>query len=102
MGGYLVCRGGGRGAVDLDEHKARRIVGLLDDIKPGDSGLADRLPGVLHARGFECLDGLGFDMNMYMNNEHNVTELAVSDSAELRICPSGFWRKNSRQNRPQT
>ena len=72
VGGFLVGRRSGRGAVDLDEDEAGRIVGLLQDIEPGDAGFADRQPGVFQTRSFEGFDRLGLHMNMNMNNEHTV------------------------------
>ena len=77
VGGLLV-RGRRLGrAVDLDEHEARRIVRLLDDVEPGDAGFADRLPGVFQTRGREGLDATGFYVNSDVDDEQG--ELALKD-----------------------
>jgi hypothetical protein len=99
MGGLLVGRGSRGGAVGFDEHKTRRIVGLLYDIEPGDPGFTDRLPGVLQTRGLEGLDRLGFDLNMNLNDEHGETglpgeivqspALVQADSADGEMAAAG-------------
>ena len=77
VGGLLV-RGRRLGrAVDLDEHEARRIVRLLDDVEPGDAGFSDRLPGIFQTRGREGLDATGFYVNSDVDDEHG--ELALKD-----------------------
>jgi hypothetical protein len=70
MGGFLVrSRRGGR-PIDLDEHEAGGIVGLLDNIEAGDAGFAHAVTGILEARGLEGLDALGFYVDVDMDDEH--------------------------------
>jgi len=72
MGGFLVRGGRGGSAIGFDEHEARWIVLLLDNVEPGDAGFAERLPGVFQARGREGLGAAGFYVNQDMNDEHRL------------------------------
>ena len=58
------------GAVDLDEHEARRVVLLLDHVEPGDAGFADAVAGVRDGRGAKRLDRLRFHVDVHMDDDH--------------------------------
>jgi hypothetical protein len=57
-------------AVDFDQYKTGRVVILPDNVKPTDAWLLDTLPGIFQ-RGLEkCICEIEFDVNMYVNNQH--------------------------------
>jgi hypothetical protein len=67
-------RGGGGGrAVDFDQDETRGIIGLLDDIKTGDAGLAHALAGIRETRGGEGLDTPGLYVDVDMDDKHGET-----------------------------
>ena len=71
----------GERAVGFDEHEARGIVGLLDDIEARDAGLADARTGVGERGGLEGVDALGFHVNEDMDDVHGEAGLRPASSA---------------------
>ena len=57
-----------RCAIDLDEHEARWVIFLLNDIESDDAGLLHAVARVLQRGGGECRDVVGLHMNEHMNN----------------------------------
>src|SRR5437867_2798381 len=70
MRGRLVLRRRVGVAIDLDEHKARQVVLLLDDIEPRYAGFADTVARIFKRGFFESLDAFRFDAHMNMDDEH--------------------------------
>ena len=70
MTGFLVSDGGGGVAVYFNQDEARGIVELLDDVEPRDAGLAHTGLRIRERGRFERIDVLRFDVNVYMNDEH--------------------------------
>ena len=70
MRGFFVPRRRASVAICLDEHKARWVVLLLDDIEPSYAGFADAVARIFERGLFESLDALRFDAHMNMDNEH--------------------------------
>jgi hypothetical protein len=62
--------GGGRCAIDLNQHEARRIVGLLSDIKAGNASFTNTGPCVRQRGGFETLNVFGLGVNVNVDDEH--------------------------------
>jgi hypothetical protein len=67
--GFLVESWGIFGAVGFDEHKARGVVGLLDDIKAGDARFEEALARVFGRGRFERLDTVGFNADANVNDQ---------------------------------
>ena len=68
----LFVRGVGGGiAINFDEHEARRIVGLLDDIEAADARLQQAQARVEERGGFESRDAIRLHMNMNVDDEHD-------------------------------
>ena len=65
-------------AVDFDKHKAGRIRLLLDHIEPDNARFLHTVASIIKGGGFESLDGVGFDMDKNMDDEHSASFL-VSD-----------------------
>ena len=57
MSGFLVRRHGGGRSVRLDEHEARRVVAILDDVEAGDAGLAQAGARIFDRGGAKRVDG---------------------------------------------
>jgi hypothetical protein len=57
-------------AVGLNENKAGGILGMLETLEPGDARFLDALARVGEGGLLKGIHGLGFDMNMDMNDEH--------------------------------
>ena len=68
MLGFLVRRRGLRSAIDLHQHKARRVILLLHEIKAGDARFLDALSRVGNRGLFEGLDVLRFYVNVNVND----------------------------------
>ena len=73
---FLVRGGGIRIPINFHQHKARRVILLLDDVEARDARLFQAFPRVGEHRLFESFDALRFDMNMNVNNEHGCDEYA--------------------------
>ena len=56
--------------IDLDQHKARRIILLLDNVESGYSWLSDALTRIGVGCRFESFDRLGFYSDMNVNDQH--------------------------------
>ena len=70
MRGLLVLRGRVVGAIDLDEDEARRVIGLLYDIEPGNAGFLDAVARVFERSRLKGFHALRFHLNVDVNNEH--------------------------------
>ena len=57
-------------AVDLNQHKPRRVVGLLEDIKPQHAGLQPAGAGVQPRRRHERLERFRFHLDLHVDNQH--------------------------------
>ena len=64
MGGFLVPGRVVRRAVDLDQHEAGRVIGLLDHVEAGNAWLFEAVASILQRGGLESLDLVRFDVNM--------------------------------------
>lgn len=58
--------------IDLHEHESRWIVLLLDNIEAGDAGFFEAFAGIDQRRLFEGTYAFGFDVNMNVNNQHDL------------------------------
>ena len=67
----LVRRWRLRRSIDLDEHEARGIVGVLDHIEARHAGFLDALARILNRRRFECFDVPGLHLHVNMNDTHD-------------------------------
>ncbi len=70
MLGFLVLRGRLRGAVDLDQNPACRIIRLLQDVETFNPGLPYALTGIGQSRRTESFDVLGLDLDVDLDREH--------------------------------
>jgi hypothetical protein len=70
--GFVFYRILGR-TVDLHKNKSRRIIRLLEDIKPDNTGFKDTVPSVFQADRFKGLNEFRLNMNMNMNDVHGMT-----------------------------
>ena len=71
MAGFFVSRRGAGVAIHFDENELCRIIGLLDDVKTGDAGLANAAAGILDRGLFEGADTFGFHARVNMHSNHN-------------------------------
>ena len=69
----LVRGGGIHIPINFHQHKARRVILLLDDVKAHDARFFQAFPRIGECRLFEGFRALRFDVNMDMNNEHDAT-----------------------------
>ena len=67
-----------------NQNKPRRVVGLLHYIEARDAGFLEALARVLLCRLFKCVNALGLDSHVHMNNEHG------SFPHHLPGCPTGI------------
>lgn len=70
MRGRLVLGWRVRGPVNLDEHEARRVVLLLDDVEAGDAGFLDAVAGVVERGGLEGCDAISLHVDVDVDDEH--------------------------------
>ena len=70
MPGFLVRRLCCRITICLHEHKPRRIIMQLDDIKTQNARLQEAQPGIAERRLFKPLHALRLDMDMNVNDQH--------------------------------
>ena len=66
----LVRDAGGGIAINLDEHEARRVVGLLHHIEPRDAGFLHAGAGVGERGGLERFETFRFYPDVDMHDEH--------------------------------
>jgi peroxiredoxin len=70
MRGLLVGRGSGGVAIGFDQHEARRIVALLENIETRDAGFLETGACVRDGGGFEGFDLVRLHADMDMDDEH--------------------------------
>ena len=70
MGRLLVERGSLRGAIRFHEHKARRVVLLLNNIETSDAAFTQARPGIFKSRLLEEFHRFRFYMHMNMDDQH--------------------------------
>ena len=75
-------------AVNLNENKSSRVVGLLNNIEANDTGLINAGFGVLNRSGLEGLDTIRFNLNV--NGEEAISE-KVQMMAGSNICNPIFY-----------
>ena len=73
MGGLLVARRVVGSAIDLQQHKARRVILLLDHIEADDARLLHAMLRVIERSSFEGLDSVGLDMDEDVDDEHKAS-----------------------------
>src|SRR6266540_2540056 len=57
-------------AIDLDEHKPRRITGLLHEVEAGNAGFVDALASIFDGRPLEGFDAFGLHVDMDVDDQH--------------------------------
>jgi hypothetical protein len=57
-------------AIDLDQHEARGIIGLLDHVEAGDARLFDAVLRVLDGRSDEGFKMFRLDVDEYVDDVH--------------------------------
>src|ERR1019366_323426 len=70
--GPLMLRGCFGVSIDLDQHKARRLVRLLQDVETRNARLLHAVAGVFQGGPPERFDVLGFDVNEDVYDDHTV------------------------------
>ena len=83
MRGLLVFGGVVRGAVDLDEEEAGRVVGLLEEIEAGNTGLLNAGTGIGLTGLLELLQLVCFDMDEDMDDMHGTLLCAAGAALPL-------------------
>ena len=76
MACFLVRGSGIRIVIHFHQHKARRVILLLDGIEARDARFFQALARIGERRLFEGCNTLRLDMNMNVNNEHGCDEYA--------------------------
>jgi hypothetical protein len=78
-GGAVFVRGGRfRSAINLDQHKPRGVVRLLEDVEAGHARFLHALARVFDGSVPERFDAFRFDMDMNEYNEHNALKFVIS------------------------
>jgi hypothetical protein len=73
---FFVRGGGVRIPINFHQHKARRLILLLDDVEARDARFFQARARIGERHLFESLHTLRLDMNMNVNNEHGCDEYA--------------------------
>ncbi len=68
-------------AIDLDQYEAGGIGGLADDVEPRDAGFQYAVSGVLKRGGYERVFQPRLNLNINVNNVHNVSMIAHAAGA---------------------
>ena len=71
MGRRLVLGRGIRRAVDLDQNEAGGIVSTLNHVEARNAGFLNAVARVFDGSLLESLDGIGFDMDMDLGDQHS-------------------------------
>ena len=61
------------GAIDLHQHKARRIILLLDHVEADDTRLLHTMLRVIKRGSCEGLNSIGLDMDKDVDDEHKAS-----------------------------
>ncbi len=68
MRGLLVEGGSIVRAIGFDQHEARGVIELLDDIKAGNAGFENAIPRVLQGGFVKGFNAFGLNVNVNMND----------------------------------
>jgi hypothetical protein len=68
VGGLFVEGGGVVGAIGFDQHEARGVIHLLDDIKASYAWFQDAVAGVFQGGFVKGFDAFGLNVNVNMND----------------------------------
>jgi len=72
-----------RSAIDLDQYKTRRVILLLDNIKPGNTWFLDAVSSVFKRSGPEGLNLVRLDVRKNMDYKHDILLTAFNGEAEV-------------------
>src|ERR1035438_5740080 len=79
---FLVRGGGIRIPINFHQHKARRVILLLDGVEARDARFFQALARIGECRLFESLNALRLDMDLDMNNKHDATNMRKRGKAQ--------------------